>query len=129
MEIKDLEELLALEKKLYMKLNETTDLTRELAESVDRQDQVSVHMLLSLREKPVLELQEIEACIELKRVDLTARDAQRFDELLAGADGVGPDECDVATQVAINRRTLGRLVELDERINRKLCGRGSCYEK
>lgn len=125
----DLEELLQLEKKFYLKLSETMDTTRELAEAVDRQDSVSLHMLISMRQRPLLELQEIRSYIQLKRVDLEAQDAQRFDQLLAGDAPNTPAEAPVAEQVAKNRRLLERLADLDRRVNQRLCGAESCYEK
>ena len=45
MQQNDLMDLLMLEKKIYNSLNEVQDLTRQLAEALDRQDQVSVPLL------------------------------------------------------------------------------------
>ena len=126
MEKRDLEELLALEKKLYGKLTETTSLTKELGEAVERQDQASVRLLLSQRQKSVLELQELQAYIGLKRCDLSG-DGERFDALTAGLPALDAAERPVEAQVALNRRLLEQLVALDKRINLRLCGRRSCY--
>lgn len=52
-----LAELLALERNIYRKLNEITGITRELAEAVGREDQVSVGLVLSSRQTPPLEPQ------------------------------------------------------------------------
>ncbi|MEI3361551.1 MAG: hypothetical protein V8R75_02680 [Oscillospiraceae bacterium] len=53
MQQNDLMDLLMLEKKIYNSLNEVQDLTRQLAEALDRQDQVSVRMLLTMRQEPI----------------------------------------------------------------------------
>ena len=53
---RDLKELAALQMRICAKLNETLGLSQELAEAVERQDQVSVKLLLSSRQKPILEL-------------------------------------------------------------------------
>ena len=127
MEKRDLEELLALEKKLYGKLTETTSLTKELGEAVERQDQASVRLLLSKRQTSVLELQELQAYIGLKRCDLSGDDGERFDALTAGLPALDAAERPVEAQVALNRRLLEQLVALDKRINLRLCGRRSCY--
>lgn len=127
MEKQDLEELLALEKKLYVRLTDTMSLTKELDEAVERQDQASVRLLLSQRQKSVLELQELQAYTALKRCDLSGDDVERFDALTAGLLALDAAEKPVEAQVALNRRLLEQLVALDKRINLRLCGRRSCY--
>jgi hypothetical protein len=123
----DFKELLVLEQKLYNKINEAIDLTHELAEAVSRQDQVSLRLLLSMRRKPLLELQEISSYIDLKRLDLNKTDAAEFDRLLSGSEPEHPEEVPVAHQIIQNRRLLGRLTELDHHISRSLCGEESYY--
>jgi len=125
-----LAELLALERKIFRKLNETIDITRELAEAVDREDQVSVQMLLSNRQMPLLELQELNAAVDLKRCDLSGEDEESFDWLIVGGgEPETPEEKEVADQLALNRRVLTQLAELDQRVNEKLCREKSLYRK
>ena len=102
-------------------------LTKELDEAVERQDQASVRLLLSQRQKSVLELQELQAYTALKRCDLSGDDVERFDALTAGLPALDAAEKPVEAQVALNRRLLEQLVALDKRINLRLCGRRSCY--
>lgn len=125
-----LAELLALERRIFRKFNETMEITRELAEAVDREDQVSVKMLLSNRQVPLLELQELNAAVELKRCDLSGEDEAAFDRLITehGAPET-PAEKEVAEQMASNRRILEQLAELDRRVNEKLCREKSVYRK
>lgn len=123
-------ELLALERRILRKLNEIMEITRELAEAVDREDQVSVKMLLSSRQTPLLELQELNAALDLKRCDLSGDDRAAFDRLVT--EGVVPKipaEKEVADQMALNRRILKQLAELDQRVNEKLCREKSVYRK
>ena len=123
-------QLLPLERKIFRKLNEAMDITKELAEAVDRQDQVAVRMLLSSRQRPLLELQELNATVDLKRCDLTGEDEEDFDWLIVQrGEPDGPAEREVAEQVALNRRTLEQLAELDRRVNEKLCREKSSYRK
>lgn len=125
-----LAELLALERRIFRKFNETVEITRELAEAVDREDQVSVKMLLSSRQAPLLELQELNAAVELKRCDLSGEDEAAFDRLIVErGTPETPAEKDVAEQVALNRRLLEQLAELDRRVNEKLCREKSVYRK
>lgn len=122
--------LLALERRIFRKFNETMEITRELAEAVDREDQVSVKMLLSSRQTPLLELQELNAAVELKRCDLSGEDEAAFDRLIVErGTPETPAEKDVAEQVALNRRLLEQLAELDRRVNEKLCREKSVYRK
>ena len=53
-------ELTVLERKKYNYLVEIEDLTRQLAETLDRNDQVSARMLLAMRQDPILHLEEVE---------------------------------------------------------------------
>ncbi len=125
----DLNELLELERKLFSKLTETLGISQDLADAIDRQDSVSVNMLLSMRQRPILELQETSSYIDLKRLDLSPSSAERFVALTSGSPANSPEEQPVADQISSNRRLLVRLVELDRRINTKLCGDASYYNQ
>ncbi|MEA4994396.1 hypothetical protein SDC9_58320 [bioreactor metagenome] len=122
--------LLVLERSIFRKLSEVIGITRELAEAVDREDQVSVRMLLTGRHRPLLELQELNAALELKRCDLSGEDEAAFDRLLKQS---GPPrseaEREAAEQIAQNRRALEQLAELDRHVNEKLCRDKSFYRK
>lgn len=126
MQDNDLQDMLVLQKKLYRKLTDVLDLTEQLAQAVDRQDQVSVRLLLSMRQTPVFELEELNSHIELKNSDLNAEDRERYKALLDGAAPVRGEE-ELTKQVAANHRILERLLELDGRVSRKLGGERSCY--
>ena len=123
----DLKELLELERKLYSKISETTNLTQELSDSVERNDQVSVELFLSMRQHPIWEMEELQSRIALKRVELNRQDALRFDALLSGAPAESRDELPLTKQLAMNRRFLTRLTELDRQASSKLCGDRSYY--
>ncbi len=125
-----LAELLVLERRIFRKFDETLGITRELAEAVDREDQVSVKMLLSSRQAPLMELQELNAAVELKRCDLSGEDEAAFDRLIAeGGAPENPAEKEVTEQMALNRRILEQLAESDQRVNEKLCREKSVYRK
>ena len=63
MDMEFVESLRMSERKAYMKLGEVYDLTQQLAQAVDRRDEVSTKMLLGMRQEPLLELQEIEETV------------------------------------------------------------------
>lgn len=124
----DLKELLELQRRLYAKLSETEDLTQALSDSVERNDSVSVDMFLSMRQRPILEMEEIQSRVSLKRVELNSQDALRFDALLSGAPAENPAELPLTNQLAMNQRFLARLAELDRQVSRKLCSDRSYYQ-
>lgn len=120
---------MALEKSLYAKLTETESLTRELGEALERQDQVSVRMLMSMRRKPVSELLELQGQKKLKSLDLSKGDKVQFDRLAEGGGPLSPGEEPLVKQVAVNRRLLQRLLEKDRGVSQRLCGDRSYYRK
>ena len=125
-----LAELLALQRKVLRKLNEALGITRELAEAVEREDQVSVRLLLSSRQMPLLELQELDAAMDLKRCELSGADEAAFDRLVARRGAVeDPAEQELADQLARNRRVLEQLTQLDRRVSEKLCRERSIYRR
>lgn len=125
-----LAELLALQRKVLRKLNEALGITRELAEAVEREDQVSVRLLLSSRQMPLLELQELDAAMDLKRCELSGADEAAFDRLVTRRGAAeDPAEQELADQLARNRRILEQLTELDRRVSEKLCRERSIYRR
>lgn len=123
----DLRGLLELEKKFYRKLSELAALTQDLADAVDRQDQVSLGLMLSLREKAILELQEVRSYIDLLRYDFDAQYLPRFEALLQGEDATSPFEQPVVEVIAANNRLLQQIVLQDKTVNQRLCGDRSVY--
>lgn len=123
----DLKELLELKKKAYHKLTEAYQLTRDLAEALDRQDQISIDMVLSMRQRTILELQEIDSYVDLKRYDLNQDGIARMNALLSGAAADLPMEVPLADCLASNNRLLQQLKALDQIVNQKLCGDRSIY--
>ena len=125
-----LAELLALQRKVLRKLNEALGITRELAEAVEREDQVSVRLLLSSRQMPLLELQELDAAMDLKRCELSGADEAAFDRLVTRRGAAeDPAEQELADQMARNRRVLEQLTQLDRRVSEKLCRERSIYRR
>ena len=52
----ELDAALAAERAMYRALSEVQDITRELLDAVDRQDQVSVRLFLSMRQEQINQL-------------------------------------------------------------------------
>lgn len=114
-------------KRIYTALNEALDLTCQLAEAADRDDQVTVQMLVSMRQEPTDKLARAHQALEQQRQALPEADAFRLAELLKGAEAETEAEAPLAGQVGVNRRVLKQLVDLDQVVNRKLAREKSIY--
>ena len=116
------------EKRRYALLSELFDLTRQLAEAVDRSDEVTIQMLLSMREEPLAQMRQVEENLIRQRAALAEEDGRRLEELLSGAPARRQEENALSEQVGANRRLLGQLVELDKRIKKKVTREKSVYQ-
>lgn len=131
MDMEFLESLRMSKRKEYMKLSELSDLTTQLAQATERRDEVSAKMLISMRQQPLLELQEIEETIREGVLQQEEEDAIRLSALLSGAKEVEPPLleaeaalCEICEQ---NRRILDRIVQIDRRISMGMGGKRSFY--
>lgn len=127
MQQKDLMDVLVLEKKMFGKLTEVLDITGQMAEATDRNDQVSVQLLLSMRQEPIEQLRQTEERLGMKQSELSTPDQLQMELLTKGGTSEEPFERMLSEQVASNRRLLERVLALDKRVNRKLGGDDSCY--
>lgn len=116
------------EKRRYALLSELFDLTKQLAEAVDRNDEVTIKMLLSMREGPLAQMRQVEENLTRQRSSLSEEDGRRLAELLSGAQAQRQEENALSGQVGTNRRLLGQLVELDKRVNKKVTREKSVYQ-
>ena len=78
------------EKRRYALLSELFDLTKQLAEAVDRSDEVTIQMLLSMREGPLAQMRQVEENLTRQRSSLSEEDGRRLEELLSGAPDQPP---------------------------------------
>ena len=111
-------------------LNEVEDITQQMAQAIDRNDQVSVQMLLAMREEPLEKLQAADRAVR-EQLEALAEGAPELAALLNGAPPAQPGErtqqmlCD---QVASNRRRLKQIMELDAVLGQRL-GRGDSTDR
>lgn len=115
-------------KRIYTALNEALDLTRQLADAVDRNDQVAVQMLVSMRQEPTDKLARAQQALGQQKAALSETDRARLDALLKGAAAETAEESPLANQVGLNQRVLKQLVDLDQIVNRKLTREKSIYK-
>lgn len=122
-------DLAVLERKKYNCLSEVWDLSQQMGQALDRSDNVSVRLLIAMREEPLLQLQELKQAAEDKAGSLPPEDRERVLALGRGASPQGEEEAAYCNQASAARRLLERIVELDERLNRRLAGENSYYAK
>ncbi len=126
-----LESLRMSKRKEYMKLTELSDLTEQLAEAVGRRDEVSTKMLITMRQQPLMELQEIEETIWQGLCQQEQEDAARLDTLMGGKGEVEPplleEEESLRDLCERNRRILDRVIQIDRRISTGMGGKRSFY--
>lgn len=116
-------------KRIYMLLIEVQDISKQLADALDRNDQVTTRMLISMRSEPIRKLtQAKEALGELQRSN-NSPDAIRLRELLDGAEPVAAEERALATQLQANQRLLEQVLTLDKNLNLKIAREKSIYQQ
>lgn len=122
-------DLTVLERKKYNLLSEVMDLSRQLGEALDRNDEVSVRMLVAMRQEPILRLEELRQAGAARLESLSQEDRERAAALREGAAPQGTEEETYRTQADSARRLLERVLELDRTLSRRLAGDGSFYAK
>lgn len=115
-------------KRIYNLLNEVMDVSRQMAEAVDRDDQVAIQMLVSMREEPVRKLRQARQALKEQRDALEPEAAQRLSQLLNGEEAETEAEAPLAAQIGANRRLLDQVLELDRVLNRKVTRKDSIYK-
>lgn len=122
-------DLTVLERKKYNFLGEVEDLTQQLAQALDRNDQVAVRMLLAMRQEPVLHLEEIDSVGKVRREALASEDRARVSDLLKGGEPRSNEERIFQEQAQKAHRLLERVVEADRRVSLRMAGENSFYRK
>ena len=122
-------ELTVLEKKKYNYLTEVQDLTRQLAESLDRNDQVSARMLVAMRQDPIRQLTEVDNGEKLRVGAFPEEGRERVEALRRGEPAREDGEQIFQDQAGKTRRLLEQVVELDRRVSLRMAGKQSFYQK
>lgn len=121
---------LAVEKQMYLALSEVLDLTRELLDSLQRQDQVSVRLNLSLRQESVDQLNACRDALKRQVASLPPREQAALRGLLNGeSSGDSPSARALAQQVERNQALWTRVVQADQSVSRRMGGEHSYYQR
>lgn len=129
MEQSVLMDALVLAKRMGNLLDEVMDVSRQMAEALDRGDRVVIQMLLGMRAEPLERLKQTDKALRGMKVGLSAKDAERLIGLLNGTQEPKDREEELLVrQMESNRRTHKGVLELDEVLNRKLTHDKSVYQ-
>lgn len=129
MERSVLMDALVLAKRMGNLLDEVMDVSRQMAEALDRGDRVVIQMLLGMRVEPLERLKQTDKALRGMKVGLSAEDAERLIGLLNGTQEPKEREEELLVrQMESNRRTHKGVLELDEVLNRKLTHDKSVYQ-
>lgn len=129
MKQEQLTDILVLAKRIGTLLVEVEDLSRQLADAIDRQDEVSMNMVLVMRAEPIEKLTTIDHALREYFGEL-GEDRERICRLLNGDASAAQMELEqvIAEQAASNRRIHAKVMELDKILNRKIAKDKSIYE-
>lgn len=122
---------LATERKRYTTLTEVMELTKELSDAFQRQDQVSVRLFLSMRQEPINQLREYRAIQRKRCAALPDEEGEALWKVLTGqGSGDGSEQLQVLEKlVGQNRNLLERVQEADCQVSMKLGGKKSYYAR
>lgn len=122
---------LAVEKQMYRALSEALDLTREILDSLGRQDEVSVRLNLSLRQETIDQLCVCRESLQRQAASLSPPEGAALRRLLNGepADAGQPAAQILARQVEHTRELWERVIQADQAVSRRLGGERSFYRR
>ena len=123
----DLDTLCRKKRVQMLRLREVSDLTRQMAQAVDRQDETSVTLLLNMREDPVRQLAALDRSVGESIQELPEADAVRARELMEGSPARTEEERGLCEQVEQYRRLLASVLDLDRRVSLRMGGGQSFY--
>lgn len=117
---------------MYTSLTEVEELTQELAQAVDRGDQVSARMFLSMRQTEIDRLVHDHAALRKQCDHLPAEAGALLWDMVSGIyDGPSPSpEAEtLLRQAQQNRSALQRIFHADQAVSRRVAGPDSFYAK
>lgn len=119
---------MAVERKQYTALTEVMELTEELSQALQRQDQVSVQMFLSMRQESINRLREYRSLLERQCAVLSPEEGKTLRQLLSGEGGdTSQAGKSLERLVGQNRNLLEKILHADIWISKQLGGKKSFY--
>jgi len=120
-------------RKKYNKISELLDLTKQMADSLQRNDMISFEVLLNMRTDVILDIEDISNKTQSILQALEPNLAEKIRLLLYKKDlsheNLTSTEQKIRDIVSESARLTQRLVLQDEIINKKISGKDSFYQK
>ena len=112
---------LVLAKRIGNLLNEVLDLSQQMAEALNRDDEVTISLLISMRTEPIQGLQIADKALRgLVDGIPSLEEREHLRALLTGGAAADPMEEALAKQIAVNSRTHQRVIALERILNPKI---------
>ena len=129
MKREQLMDIFVLIKRIGNLLNEVMDISGQLSEAVDRQDEVSIEMIVAMRSDPIDKLIVADRALREHIQSLGDESAARVRAMLNGDASAAQDETENALveQAMANMRAHRKLLELDEILSKKIGREKSIY--
>jgi hypothetical protein len=111
-------------------LQEVWDLSQQITEALDRNDQITVQLLLHMRAESIETAKNDDQALRKLLASIEEeKDRQELQKLLNHGEAVaGSPEQALAKQAANNVRQIQKILEIDERLNRRMTRGKSVYK-
>ena len=123
-------DIFVLAKRIGNLFNEVEDISLQLAEAIDRRDEVSMRMIVAMRYEPIQKLSVADRAIRehLDSID-NSEDAKRIRAIMNGDESAAQGELEqsLAQQASSNIRLQKRIIEQDKMLSKKIAGDKSIY--
>ena len=124
-------DIFVLAKRIGNLLNEVEDISGQLAEAIDRRDEVSMKMIVAMRFDPIQKLSVADKALREHLADLADdKDIERIRAILNGDESAAQGELEqsLAQQAMTNIRQKERVMEQDKILNKSITRDKSIYQ-
>ena len=124
-------DIFVLAKRIGNLLNEVEDISGQLAEAIDRRDEVSMKMIVAMRFDPIQKLSVADKALREHLADLADdKDIERIRAILNGDESAAQGELEqsLAQQAMTNIRQKERVMEQDKILNKSIARDKSIYQ-
>lgn len=126
---KTLIEVHILMRKRFNLLTEVFQLTQQMGDSIDRKDQVTMVSFMEERQEALRQLSLIREDVNEYLAQESQKDRIHLKKILAGKVSTNSKEEALKNQVLSSKELLRKIVELDKRLNQRVAGKDSMYNR
>lgn len=126
---KDVLDIHVLERRKYNLLAEILEFSEQMGAAMDRSDESTFRGVLAMRQEPIEKLEVLKAQIAEKMATLTKTEQEHLRKVLAGKTSSTKPEEALKLQAISTAEILEKVLVLDSRINKRIAGDDSVYQK